>query len=391
MATTTHEFSTPTLVGDRFETDSPSIPVDALTELVAYQEIVVELAKEMARERTRTGRLPKGFTNKFELRLTSIQKGSAVARLERVVKLTGEEHPLFTPGQDVFDEARDTLTDAIESFESRGKLPDTFPTNVIPLFKKFGRNLRDGESIVLRPARDGRRAVAYTPETRKRLVLLTSDTYTREVQLTGTIVRQDAQKRQFWLDTKEQGVIEVAYPERLHPVISNALRDYKFTRIQVAGIAQFNSKDVFQEFDGVPTVTLESDLSEADVQDVENRLKEFEELESGWLDGEDGEVPSKEGLGWLRGIILALMASYKVPLPYLYPTPEGGVQAEWSFKPWEVSAEFNLLKRSAYLHAVKGKTRETEVEEVTFEENENKALEKTAGFVLRIKEREGRA
>ncbi|WP_232537517.1 hypothetical protein [Cystobacter fuscus] len=127
------------------------------------------------------------------------------------------------------------------------------------------------------------------------------------------------------------------------------------------------------------------------MQDVESRLKEFEDLEHGWLDGEDGEVPSKEGLGWLRGIILALMASYKVPLPYLYPTPEGGVQAEWTFKPWEVSAEFNLLKRSAYLHAVKGKTRETEADEVAFEENEDKALEKTAGFVLRIKDRGERA
>ncbi|WP_198317016.1 hypothetical protein [Cystobacter fuscus] len=228
MPTISHEFSTPTLVGDRFETDSPSIPVDALTELVAYQELVVELAKEMARERTRTGRLPKGFARKFELRLTSIQKGSAVARLDRVIKSTGEERPLFPPGHDVFDEARDTLTDAIESFESRGKLPEAFPPNVIPLFRKFGRSLRDGEAIVLRPARDGRRAVAYTPETRKRLVLLTSDTYTREVELTGIIVRQDAQKRHFWLDTKEQGVIEVAYPERLPPG-----HQQRATRLQV--------------------------------------------------------------------------------------------------------------------------------------------------------------
>lgn len=124
---------------------------------------------------------------------------------------------------------------------------------------------------------------------------------------------------------------------------------------------------------------------EAHVEDVESRLKEFEDLEHGWLDGKHGEVPSKEGLDWVRGILLALMASYKVPLPYLYPTPEGGVQAEWSFKPWEVSAEFNLRERAASLHAVNGETREAEVDEVTFEENADAALERAAGFVLELR------
>ncbi|WP_232293363.1 RNA polymerase sigma factor [Stigmatella aurantiaca] len=141
-----------------------------------------------------------------------------------------------------------------------------------------------------------------------------------------------------------------------------------------------------QEFAGQLAVSLGTDLSETDVQEVESRLKEFEDLEPGWLDGKEGEVPSKEGIAWVRRIILALMASYKVPLPYLYPTPEGGVQAEWSFKPWEVSAEFNLTERSAYLHAVKGWTHETMIAEVSFDA-EGKALEESARFIIRIQKR----
>ncbi len=41
-----------------------------------------------------------------------------------------------------------------------------------------------------------------------------------------------------------------------------------------------------------------------------------------------------------------------LPLPYLYPTVEGGVQAEWSINQWEISLEIDLLQRRAQYQAL---------------------------------------
>ncbi|RKH13793.1 hypothetical protein D7X74_21335 [Corallococcus sp. CA047B] len=389
MPTKSRPFSTPTLVGERFETDSPAIPIDALTELIAYNEIIVGLAKELVRTRLNLTRVPKGFTRRFELRLAGIEKGSAVARLERVVQ-TDEDGALLAGEPDDFDRGEQVLTDGIDHVNRTGRLPETFPSNVIPLFRKFGRSLRDDEAFVLREASNDTPAVRYTSETRKRLVLLTSDTYSREVDLSGWLASVDVEEKTFRFRPSDTyyGVINVPFPSALRTQLIKALEDYRFTRIQVTGIANFNSADAFVDFEDPPTVTLESDLSEDDVADVESQLREFEELKQGWLDGEEGEVPSKDGLAWLRGILLTLMASYGVPSPYLYPTPEGGVQAEWTFKPWEVSAEFNLVEKTAYLHAVKAKTHQTEARDVGFGADEDVALGATSAFVLSMKMRQ---
>jgi len=258
MPTQSRPFSTPTLVGERFETDSPAIPIDALTELVAYNELIVGLAKELVRTRLGSKRVPKGFTRQFELRLAGIERGSAIARLERVIP-SDESGAIFESGMDDFDRGEQVLSEGIEYFNRSGRLPPDFPSNVTPLFRKFGRSLRDGEAFLLRPPTRDRPPVAYTSETRKRLVLLNSDTYSREVDLTGLLVSVDVEVNTFRFrpsDT-DYGVIHVPFPGALRTQLTQALADYRFTRIQVGGIANFNSTDAFVDFEGLPSVTLE--------------------------------------------------------------------------------------------------------------------------------------
>lgn len=88
-----------------------------------------------------------------------------------------------------------------------------------------------------------------------------------------------------------------------------------------------------------------STKSTIDPLDVATRIDEFKTLADGWLDGK-GLAPSHAGLDWLAG---AFAQSYPddLPPPYLYPTPEGGVQAEWSFRPHALSLEIDLTARTA--------------------------------------------
>lgn len=83
---------------------------------------------------------------------------------------------------------------------------------------------------------------------------------------------------------------------------------------------------------------------------IKNRLEELAELQNGWLDGK-GIAPNPENLRWLSKEFDTKF-NPSLPLPYLYPTAEGGIQAEWSLKnDWEISLEIELDSRQAQWQA----------------------------------------
>lgn len=94
-------------------------------------------------------------------------------------------------------------------------------------------------------------------------------------------------------------------------------------------------------------------MSEDKLGTITEQLEEFKELKKGWCEGMQlatdwgkipggfGEVPSHKDLG----LLTELFDKYydkNLPVPYLYPTPEGGVQAEWSVGRHEISLEIDF-------------------------------------------------
>jgi hypothetical protein len=71
--------------------------------------------------------------------------------------------------------------------------------------------------------------------------------------------------------------------------------------------------------------------------DVSARVEELRALEPGWLD-RAGNAPSSAFLDWLNQKFECCYPD-SAPLPFLYPTAEGGVQAEWSVSAHEISLE----------------------------------------------------
>jgi len=43
----------------------------------------------------------------------------------------------------------------------------------------------------------------------------------------------------------------------------------------------------------------------------------------------------------------------ELPTPYVYPTPQGNVRAEWSRPLWEISAELSWSDRSSEVRAIR--------------------------------------
>jgi hypothetical protein len=71
---------------------------------------------------------------------------------------------------------------------------------------------------------------------------------------------------------------------------------------------------------------------------VESRLDTLSALSSGWLDG-DGVTPTPEAVAAARRLIWILL-NCGIERPRLAPTPDGGVEAEWSEDHREVSVTF---------------------------------------------------
>lgn len=84
---------------------------------------------------------------------------------------------------------------------------------------------------------------------------------------------------------------------------------------------------------------------------LEDRLRALGTLKDGWYDG-NGKAPSPEGLAWCKGVLQRVLARYPHLALRLYPTPEGGVQVEWTRGTWEASATFDLGARRVFAQAV---------------------------------------
>lgn len=84
--------------------------------------------------------------------------------------------------------------------------------------------------------------------------------------------------------------------------------------------------------------------------DVTARITQLLLLRDGWLDGE-GLAPAHSGLGWFANAWQSHWPP-ELPLPHLYPTPSGGLEAESTMGDASISVEIDLATRQASLLVV---------------------------------------
>jgi hypothetical protein len=239
-----------------------------------------------------------------------------VAVVERV-----HEPSLIPPGPDYFEQARDLVNETVQAVAEKKPVPPRFPHGLLHYFERFGRILREDESIelVLPGGVEGPR---YDRAVRKHLSLATSSTYQQAVELVGNVVEADVKKRTFQIETDEQ-VVQSVLPERLESEVLAALKDHQRLDVSLRAVAVFDRQDRIQRVNEILELT-----SFESVRPFTTRLAELTELRAGWLDG--GGQPVSERAQTSASVLRQLLEQYEVPVPFLYPTPEGGLQAEWS-------------------------------------------------------------
>jgi hypothetical protein len=265
-----------------------------------------------------------------------------VPNLERLHIEAPLQPPLFTSGPDFFEQARDLVSYVVQAIETNQPLPNEFPNELLSYFNNFGQRLRDEESILLR-APGTQTGANYTRAVRKQIVLLATDAkgYQAEAEQLGKVVGiRDEPTATFDLRLRDERKIESPFQLSMREAVATAYRDK--TLVRVLGIGTFDRNDRLEKFDSVSHFTPVEDGTTENGPDMDARLNELQALQPGWLDGE-GEALNAEGLTWLRGLLRELVAGGGLPPPYLYPTPAGEVEAEWTFRLWEINATFDLL------------------------------------------------
>jgi hypothetical protein len=115
--------------------------------------------------------------------------------------------------------------------------------------------------------------------------------------------------------------------------------------VLLKGVVRRDRSGQFKAIESIEHVT------PLDPLDVVLRLDELGRLQDGWLDGE-GSAPSQTLLDDLK---TAFDHDFdpELPLPYLYPTLEGGIQAEWTINGWDVSLEVDSKGANGEFRAIR--------------------------------------
>lgn len=89
---------------------------------------------------------------------------------------------------------------------------------------------------------------------------------------------------------------------------------------------------------------------------IESQLNNIAKLENGWFDGK-GSTFNYDELKLLSDKFKQNF-SPDIDSPYLYPTPDNCIRAEWTFKRYEVSLEIEIPSLNAYYHQLNLDTNE---------------------------------
>jgi len=319
------------LTGGRFEAEG--MPVEALAELVAYRELVIGVAKEIfRRDHPNRQRLPSGFTERLQLRFQTVERGSAVPVLERMLD------PGLLPIADEFTLARDIIEDAVAAIAAGRALPESFPRAAVVLFNGFGQTLRQDEAIELRRG-TAESGPTYTREIRRQLVLQERSTYQDEVRDIGWVWEIDSHKMTCSIRLRSGPPSPISAPvdELTFGPLKEAMQPNGVgPPVHLVGVGVFDADRGLTRLDSIHDVGSVEDPP--DIATVDSRFRELAGLDEGWLDGE-GVPLANAALESARTTVAELLRR-EAPMPRLYPTPEGGVQAEWTAGHYEISVTF---------------------------------------------------
>lgn len=323
------QFLAPRLTGKRF--DDHTIPIELFEDFAVFEELLVEVAKWLYfEENTERKRVPNGFYNDVSLKLAGINEGSAIPALMFAAStLVGN---VSNPNMPYYEQAKERIIQAVSAAENNGNITSHIPRHLLVYFNQIGKGLRDDETIDLSPNTN---AKAYINKgTRKKLVQASTSTneILYEMVIVATIPEVDKQKQTFNIIFGSGQKVSTRIPKEHKQEILKAFDTFEArTKVKITGTGRFNDQDRLIGIEVIKHIEI------LDPLDITARIEELSYLKDGWFNGEGFALPL-EFLQWFNHNFLKYYDT-TLPLPYLYPMPEGGLQAEWINERYDISVE----------------------------------------------------
>ena len=340
------EFLKPRFVGPRFE--GGVLPLEIVGDLKVLQDLVVDVAKwQYLKDNPDRQRVPQGFADEVSFNLTGIGKESATPIIDIAFHSRKSPENPEIPGipgryEAYYTEAREAVVKAIAAVEREESPADILPEQILARFDRFARRLREDECIEF-SASSQKHPVRLTRESRRRLVFASHlNEISQEVSLRGSVPEADQDRLTFHFQPLDGRRISGKVDEEYFEAVLKAFNSYKNGgKVAINGIAKHDREGRIVKLDSI------HEIADLDPLDIHVRLHELRELKDGWFDGE-GLAPRSDELDWLAEQFERLYPA-DLPLPHLYPTPEGGVQAEWSLPGYDVNLNLDLVSHEGAL------------------------------------------
>ena len=374
------------LTGGSF--DEHAIPFEFLKGISSFEEMAIALARAKYLQDHPGKNVPRGLTSGVGLSLATLEVGSAVADIEIVFtrRASFEARCYFNYG--CF-----ALTGILAMEEYGDALPDETPRKIVTGLRRIGRGLQ-GDDVIEITGESLSFPVRLTKGSRlfQRDQLPTSSApsapeRTMRLSVSGQVPTADRLTMTFRMQLPDGQIAAAPMNSDYRHLVLEALVGYESgTRLQVDGVGRTNRSEpqfTFNLIDSIEIVhpadsnevidvlalyerggyersailplaetqSIIRDSTRSDIEaalDITSQLDELRSLEDGWLEG-GGMSPPEEGLDWLAQSFERHYPT-ELPRPYLYPTEEGGVQAEWVFGVIDIEVRIDLsTRRAAYL------------------------------------------
>lgn len=324
-------------VGSRF--DGARLPVDVLSDLPAFRDLLVAFAKhswlDLNADRQR---VPKGFDKGLSFDLVGIEDGSAIPALAWNKKTAQANLAGFTDQlEDIVDRSFKDIVHLIDE-AANNRFPQSLSSDHIRALNKLGAGLHDGERIefVGVASNDGN-IVFLDSERRKKLITKVRDTYQTRFDSTGKILGVAA-------PTESDGYIlasTIEYGDIHIPLEQDQVwQEFKGTMgadVQFQLQIELDNHDRFKRVIEVLEISVIDAEIGACLMECRERLAQLASLQAGWDDDEAAPISAKAIEAAERFLLKrpSYSAAFKI-----FPTEGGAVLFEFEASNWDYSIEF---------------------------------------------------
>jgi hypothetical protein len=334
------EFAHFSLTGVRF--DAPGMPAETASEITAYRELIYSIARHLwVDAHPGRQRVPVGFKEAFDLRLTEVRSGSARPQL-LLHRPSNVDDADFAEWQAIYFRARDTATEAVWTVGAEGVLPRKFPRSSVVRLRALGRTLNANEKITVGPPRFAGRK-ASLDEGFRRIISAIGDVLEpepEEVIVEGGIFEFDSSARSFRLMSVEGDWINCVFGvEAAH--LARDIRGFlsldglNAPDVRVVGRAVLDDEGLFEVVSAVQSVERVRSLAE---KDIIMKLQQIADLHDGWV-GPGSLAVSKLLLAAVNQLLPVFRnVDFDVAIG---PTADGHVVIEWAKAGIEYTAEID--------------------------------------------------